>query len=141
MRRLFMTLAYDGTNYCGWQIQENGNTVQQEVETALTKLHKKRTPVSASGRTDSGVHARGQVVHFDSPVDSISLEKYPLAVNSFLPRDIRVLDCREEPGRHARFDARAAHVSLSFEPRENFQPGGGPVLLDPPGLSGYTGAE
>ncbi|MBI9102980.1 MAG: tRNA pseudouridine(38-40) synthase TruA [Spirochaetales bacterium] len=107
MRRIFITIAYDGTDYCGWQIQDNGITVQQEVEKALSRIHKEKTRIFGSGRTDSGVHARGQVAHFDSPMDSIPIHKYPLAINAILPRDIRVTGCREESvDLHARFNAR-----------------------------------
>ncbi|MGC9311944.1 MAG: tRNA pseudouridine(38-40) synthase TruA, partial [Sediminispirochaetaceae bacterium] len=63
--RIKLLLAYDGTRYCGWQRQPDQATVQETVEAAVAKLVGIETPVIASGRTDSGVHARGQVCHFD----------------------------------------------------------------------------
>ncbi len=119
MRRIFLTLAYDGTDYCGWQIQENGNTVQQEVESALTKMHKENVRIMGSGRTDSGVHSHGQIAHFDSPIDSIPVDKYRLALNSLLPGDIRVLGTREvSPEAHSRFDARIRVYHYYFRPSQ-----------------------
>jgi len=105
--RIFLTIAYDGTDFCGWQSQENGRTVQDVLEEALAKVQKERVPVIGSGRTDSGVHARGQVAHFDSLVPSIPPEKFAPALNSLLPRDVRVLESREAAGdMHARYSAR-----------------------------------
>lgn len=90
MQRYKVTLAYDGTNYVGFQRQINGNSIQAELEKALTKMSKGYIiPVVASGRTDSGVHAKGQVIHFDYPtyLETNALQR---ALNSLLPLDIRI---------------------------------------------------
>ena len=88
--RIKLTLEYDGTNYCGWQIQPNGVTVQQQIENAVLAVTGEKVSVTASGRTDSGVHALGQVAHFDTN-SSIPPERFAPALNSALPSDVRVL--------------------------------------------------
>jgi len=88
--RYAILLAYDGTEYGGWQIQKNSITVQEKVEEACEKVFGKRTSVIASGRTDSGVHAAGQVCHFDTET-TIPAEKIADVLNRFLPPDISVL--------------------------------------------------
>lgn len=88
MDRIKCTVAYDGMHFCGYQIQPQHRTVQQEIEKALQKLHKgELVRVQASGRTDSTVHAKGQVIHFDTP---LSLEEWQWsnALNTMLPDDI-----------------------------------------------------
>ncbi|MTH55096.1 tRNA pseudouridine(38-40) synthase TruA [Bacillus mangrovi] len=101
-----MTIAYDGTGFYGYQIQPSARSVQEELEKALSRLHKGTVVrVSGSGRTDAKVHARGQVIHFDTPL-SIPEERWPKALNSILPEDIRVLAAEEVPDSfHARFNA------------------------------------
>lgn len=90
MQRYKVTIAYDGTNYVGFQRQTNGNSIQFELEKALKRASKGyNIPVVASGRTDSGVHALGQVIHFDYPV-FINEQAMQKALNSLLPEDIRV---------------------------------------------------
>ena len=74
MQRLLAKIAYDGTNFCGWQIQPDNRTVQQEIETALSKIAKMRINITAAGRTDAGVHARGQYAHFDFPTNMTSVQ-------------------------------------------------------------------
>lgn len=92
MQRYKVTLTYDGTNYVGFQRQNNGNSIQTELEKALKKASKgQEITVVASGRTDSGVHALGQVIHFDYPV-AIHAKAMKKALNSLLPNDIRVCD-------------------------------------------------
>ena len=87
MRNILLTISYDGTDFCGWQRQDFADkgkavrTVQQTVEDALEKLHKQKISLQGSGRTDSGVHAFAQAANFYSPVDSIPIEKYPVAWN------------------------------------------------------------
>jgi len=104
-RNLVLTLSYDGTDFNGWQIQASGRTVQGVLEHALHKRHSVLTPVIPAGRTDAGVHAVGQRAGFRSPIDSIPVERYPAAINSLLPRDVRVTDCREVAADfHARYD-------------------------------------
>ena len=104
MRRLKATISYDGTNFAGYQVQPGERTVQLELEKVLSVMHKGApVKVTASGRTDARVHATGQVIHFDTPLQ-IPCEKYMKALNVQLPRDIRVLTVEEVPGDfHARF--------------------------------------
>lgn len=95
MRRIKATIAYDGTNYVGFQVQPNGNSIQAELQRALKKMMKGTPiPVYASGRTDSGVHAKGQVIHFDYPA-AIQPAALQRALNSLLPDDIVVLEAVE----------------------------------------------
>ncbi|MGN0795403.1 MAG: tRNA pseudouridine(38-40) synthase TruA [Christensenellales bacterium] len=103
--RFKLTVEYDGTKYHGWQKQENALTVQETLEKALAKLGINAT-TTASGRTDSGVHAKGQVVHFDGDV-KIPCESLPLAINSYLPSDVAVVKCEKAADDfNARFDAK-----------------------------------
>ena len=96
-------MEYDGTAYAGWQRQVNGLAVQQLIEEALSSACGHSVTVTGSSRTDAGVHALDQKVHFDTDC-SIPPDKYPFVLNTMLPPDIRVLDGREVPaGFHARF--------------------------------------
>ena len=105
-RTLKVTIAYDGTDFVGWQAQARGRTVQQEVERSLSSMHHHPVAVVAAGRTDSGVHADGQVVHFCTDIDTLPVDTYCRALNANLPRDIRALDATEVDGRfHARHSA------------------------------------
>lgn len=103
--RYFIYFSYDGTNYHGWQIQPNANSVQEELQKALTTLLRKDVEVVGAGRTDTGVHARFMAAHFefDAPVDCHQL-KYKL--NRLLPRDIAVSNIEQvADDMHARFSA------------------------------------
>jgi len=105
MRTLRFTLAYDGTNYSGWQRQANALTIQELVEDVLTKLCKETIKVEGSGRTDAGVHAYGQVVSFRTSC-SIPAERLAIALNSLLPKDIVAREGQEVPAEfHARYSA------------------------------------
>ncbi len=104
MRNILLTISYDGTDFCGWQRQDDAvsggeaeRTVQGEIEKALEKIHKEKTTLYGSGRTDSGVHAVGQAANFYSPVDSMPAENYVRALNAFLPSDVRIMAAREVP--------------------------------------------
>jgi len=103
MRNILLTISYDGTDFCGWQRQDDvkggvaERTVQGEIEKALEKIHHQKTLVYGSGRTDSGVHALGQAANFYSPIDTIPPENYIRALNAFLPQDIRITDAKEVP--------------------------------------------
>jgi tRNA pseudouridine38-40 synthase len=97
------TVAYDGTDFVGWQVQATGRTVQGAMEEALARMHGHPVRVSGAGRTDSGVHATGQVASFRTDLDSIRAERFREAVNSYLPRDVRIVESREAG---PRFDAR-----------------------------------
>ena len=104
-KRILLTIEYDGSAYCGWQRQLNGPSVQQKVEEALFKVTGERIGIIGASRTDAGVHALGQRAHFDME-SAIPADKLPFALNTKLPRDIRVTAGREVDGRfHARFDA------------------------------------
>ncbi len=92
--RIKITVSYDGTAYCGWQVQPNGVTVQEEIEKAVLLTTGENVRVTGSGRTDAGVHAKGQVAHFDTNC-SIPPEKIFKALNVHLPSDIRVLSSQE----------------------------------------------
>lgn len=85
-----LTINYDGTNYCGWQKQNNGNTVQQTIEQALFSLTGEKIKITGSGRTDAGVHASGQVAHFSIEKENIPAEKFAFALNTILPNDIKI---------------------------------------------------
>lgn len=105
-RRVRLTVSYDGTNYSGWQRQENADSVQERLERALHALTGENVPVIGASRTDAGVHALGQTAHFDT-ASSIPADKFCYALNTRLPDDIRVVaSCAAAPDFHARFSAR-----------------------------------
>jgi tRNA pseudouridine38-40 synthase len=107
MRRIRITVSYDGTNYHGWQVQPGLTTVQGTVETVLEQIEGTPVHVDASGRTDAGVHALAQVAAFNL-VNPIPPENLRKAINRLLPRDIRVLSVEPAaPDFHPRFGARA----------------------------------
>ena len=102
-----MTIAYDGRPYQGWATQPTGDTVQDLLEKAISEVAKQSTRIHGSGRTDAGVHALGQVAHFDVP-DGLAMNAYNWlpAVNNKLPATVRVMACEEvAPDFHARFSA------------------------------------
>jgi tRNA pseudouridine38-40 synthase len=105
-RRIRIIVAYDGTGYVGWQVQPNGVSVQQRLNEALLGVTGETIQVHGSGRTDSGVHARAQVAHFDTNA-RMPADKFAIAMNMRLPRDIRVLFSEEvDPAFHSRFSAK-----------------------------------
>lgn len=89
MKRVMLVVAYDGTNYCGWQIQANGITVQEELNRCLSKLLKEPIQTVGASRTDAGVHALGNVAVFDTAA-RMPAEKISYALNTYLPEDIRI---------------------------------------------------
>ena len=102
-----MVLAYEGTNYAGFQLQKNGPTVQGELETALQRITCESVTIYGAGRTDAGVHASGQVVNFLTHT-KIPVEQLPKAFNSVLPADILVKSVCEVPVNfHARYSAQS----------------------------------
>lgn len=108
MRNIKLVFAYDGTKYHGFQIQNKTElkTIQGTLERALSILTQEEVAVIGSGRTDAGVHARGQVANFHSNT-RIPAERFPMAVNSLLPPDLVVLEAVDVPEEfHARFDAK-----------------------------------
>jgi tRNA pseudouridine38-40 synthase len=103
--RVALLLQYDGTNFNGWQVQKKGRTVQGEIEKALEILLKEKIRIIAAGRTDTGVHALGQVIHFDSSAD-ITLRKLCISLNGILDKDVAIKNAYYVPPTfHARFSA------------------------------------
>ena len=106
--KLRLVIAYDGTAYQGWQLQKIGLGVQQKIEEALAKYFPSQPRVHSSSRTDTGVHALGMVAHFEIPKAELkmSVPRVALALNAFLPTDVRVLSVVRVPEKfHARFNA------------------------------------
>jgi tRNA pseudouridine38-40 synthase len=104
--RYFLTLEYDGSGFCGWQIQANGLAVQEVVETAVARLCREHRRVQAAGRTDAGVHALGQVAHVDLPRDYGEAEVQDALNHHLRPHPVAVLEARRVADEaHARFDA------------------------------------
>jgi tRNA pseudouridine38-40 synthase len=107
VRNIKLSIAYDGGGFSGWQNQKNGRTVQGELERALGTLHKHPVALTGAGRTDAGVHARGQAANFYTDIAGIKPENFVPALNSILPQDVRVTAADEAAEKfHARFDAR-----------------------------------
>ena len=103
-----LILAYDGTGYQGWQVQKIGTGVQEKLEEALAKIFPSRPRAHSSSRTDTGVHALGMVVHFEVQRHECQLSgrKLVLALNAWLPEDVRVFRASRAPADfHARFGA------------------------------------
>ncbi len=105
MKNIKLVIEYNGAGYAGWQLQPNVSTVQGEIEQAINKLTSQDVAINAAGRTDSGVHAIGQVANFR--IDhNLEIQKYRDALNYYLPNDILVRSAEEVPfDFHARFDA------------------------------------
>lgn len=106
MNRVKATIAYDGTHFAGYQSQPGLRTVQSEIDKALVKIHKDKSIHSvASGRTDAGVHAKGQVIHFDTPLH-LTEDRWRMAMNVLLPKDIRIVKAEYvDEDFHARYSA------------------------------------
>lgn len=107
---VMLTLAYDGTDFAGWQVQTRERTVQGVLEAALARMLDFPVRVRAAGRTDSGVHAIGQVANFTAPM-TFPAERWAVAINSYLPPDVRVLAARPVA---AGFDARRNAVARGY---------------------------
>jgi len=100
-----LTIAYDGTNYSGWQRQKNANTIQQEIETHLAVILDEPCFLHGAGRTDAGVHARAMTAHFKTERQR-TVKSIAGGLNSMLPKDIRITDCvTVNDTFHARFSA------------------------------------
>ncbi|MDR2552967.1 MAG: tRNA pseudouridine synthase A [Treponema sp.] len=138
LRNIKLIVAYDGTAYSGWQRQTirlrrdrnrkdpaagQGRTIQGEIETVLEKIHRHPVVLTGSGRTDAGVHARGQTANFFTDIQNMAALRFVPALNGLLPWDIRILDAREAPPSfHARFDARSRLYRYFFVPRRRALP-------------------
>ena len=106
MRKIKLTLEYEGTRYAGWQIQKSADTIQERVEDALERVLREKVRVHAAGRTDAGVHALGQVAHFQTR-SSLPRENIRNGANTYLPSDIVILRAGEVlPDFHARYKAK-----------------------------------
>ena len=115
MHNTLLRIAYDGTNYSGFQIQENAPTVQEALERALGTIYKQPVRITGAGRTDAGVHALGQAANFRAPFH-IGGGNLPSAVNALLPPDIVVTGAEKvEEGFHARYDARRKLYSYTID--------------------------
>ncbi len=107
MRNIRLLIEYEGTHYLGWQRQPQGMTVQEALENTLARIVGKETAVMGAGRTDAGVHARGQVANFRTD-SALPVERFHGALNAILPRDIVVLRTDEVPSDfNSRFSARS----------------------------------
>jgi len=109
LKRVALLVQYDGTNYSGWQKQKNATTVQEILDNALSKITKHKVKTFAAGRTDAGVHASGQVVHFDIEC-VIPADNFSNILNIILPSSIRVLESIEvKDSWHACYSALYRH--------------------------------
>ncbi|MBM6616169.1 tRNA pseudouridine(38-40) synthase TruA [Bacillus suaedaesalsae] len=120
MQRIKMIISYDGSAFFGYQVQPNQRTVQSEIEGALKNMHKgSDIRIYASGRTDAGVHAVGQVIHFDSPY-KIPASKWKIALNSLLPNDIAIGHAQVVTNDfHARFDVKKKEYRYKIETNQD----------------------
>ncbi|EFM11461.1 tRNA pseudouridine synthase A [Paenibacillus curdlanolyticus YK9] len=117
-RNIVMTVSYDGTTYSGFQSQPSGNTIQDIVETAIHSLTGEQLRIIGSGRTDAGVHARGQVFNFHTE-SRIPQERWALAMNTRLPDDIVILEAWEAPEAfHARHSAKRKTYRYTIDRRK-----------------------
>lgn len=106
MRNLKLTIQYDGSRYCGWQKQPNSSGIQGTIEYAIYEITKEKIKIEASGRTDAGVHALGQVANFKTN-STIPASRIPDALNAKLPKDISIIDCQEvSEDFHSRYNAK-----------------------------------
>lgn len=107
MARYFISLAYNGTNYCGWQIQPNGISIQEVIQEKLSILFRTPTSILGAGRTDAGVHARMMAAHFDTDAQ-FDLSELTDRLNRMLPLDIAIYSIKHvRDDAHARFDAKS----------------------------------
>lgn len=114
MKRILLTISYDGTAYHGWQVQQNAVTVQETMQNALERLLGSRPSLTGCSRTDAGVHAREFCCHLDCE-DNIPPAAFLRGLNSILPDDIAVIGCRDVPDDfHARYDAKGKNYIYRF---------------------------
>ncbi len=119
MNRYFVVFAYDGTNYHGWQIQPNGNSVQEELQNAMSTILRENIEVVGAGRTDAGVHARRMTAHFETE-KAFDCAQLAYKLNRLLPRDISVYDVHHvDADMHARFSATRRTYHYYIHTRKN----------------------
>jgi len=113
-RKYRLVVAYDGTQFSGWQIQPNANSIQEELQKALATILREPIRIMGSGRTDQGVHAKGQVAHFE--IDHcLDQERVLLSLNGILPKDIRVKLLEPAPlDFHACYSAKTRSITTTF---------------------------
>ncbi len=117
--RYFFQISYKGTNYHGWQIQQNAISIQQVIQEKLKILSNDDIEITGSGRTDTGVHAKQQFFHVDLKTE-IEVEDFRYHLNAILPKDILILAIRKVmPEAHARFDATARAYEYYLIPQKN----------------------
>ncbi len=122
-RRIKLIIAYDGASFYGWQIQHNGPSIQECIEKALKKILKENVKVHGSGRTDSKVHALGQVAHFDTFNKSIPPSSFTVAINHFLTHEIRIRESSEvDESFHARFSSVSREYRYLVKDIDSFTP-------------------
>ncbi len=123
MARKLLTIKYDGTEYCGWQVQPNGVSVQSTVQVALIKLTRdSAVTVTGCSRTDAGVHAEMFCLHFDY-CGNIPDERFPLALNPLLPPDVKAVELRTVPDSfHARYSCRGKTYIYKISNSKIFDP-------------------
>ncbi len=119
-KRYFMQLSYNGSAYNGWQIQPNAPTVQEVLSKALSTILRQDINVIGCGRTDSGVHAKDFMAHFDADIQNITTNKLCFKLNSFLPKDIAIYNIFEvHPEAHTRFNATARTYKYYIDTEKN----------------------
>jgi tRNA pseudouridine38-40 synthase len=123
MKRVKCTISYDGTHFHGYQVQPSQRTVQGVLEDTLSAIHKgEKIRVTASGRTDAGVHAHGQVFHFDTPL-TIPEEKWPVVLNTRLPDEVTIKNAEYVPEDfHARFSVKKKEYRYKVYTAESRSP-------------------
>lgn len=114
MRTIKLLISFDGTGFCGWQKQDNGASIQEELERTVSMICNRPTTVHGAGRTDAGVHAFGMTAHFRTH-SRVSCSQLQKGLNSLLPRAVRILEAAiETDDFHARFSARAKTYRYSI---------------------------
>jgi tRNA pseudouridine38-40 synthase len=133
-RVIKLVVEYDGTGLCGWQRQDNGPTVQQHLEEALARMVGEPVAVTGASRTDAGVHALGQVAHFQTAA-TIPLDGFRMGMNSYLPESIAVVSAEEVAADfHARFSARGKRYRYALYTRSSRSPLRRAVAWHRPGM-------
>ena len=120
MPRYFIHLSYKGTNYHGWQIQPNGNSIQEELTKSMETLLRQKIDLTGAGRTDTGVHAKRMTAHFDTEHPITDIKNFAGRLNSLLPYDIAIQGLEEvAPNAHARFDAKSRTYKYYIATKKN----------------------
>ncbi|KRQ87265.1 tRNA pseudouridine synthase A [Caloramator mitchellensis] len=118
MRNIKLIIEYDGTNYCGWQKQKNGISIEEMIEKSIEKILKEKVELIGSSRTDAKVHAKGQVANFFTNT-RVPAEKICNALNSVLPEDIKIIHSEEVSKEfHSRYDSKGKKYSYLIVNRE-----------------------